>query len=212
MVVPTDRRAVRRVSGEQLAVAKDEIATLCVTAPGLLTGRERRDLLTEATAARAAARRTDRPGWEVVDGHQFLGPARYWYGLEGGMRLALQTHLAARVSAWIDSPLVAVQSNYLYYEAGDFLGLHHDQARCPLTVIALLDGDAEPLCVHRELIGVPAAELGSLVDPDGHRGGESIDLHDGPVVISGRVVPHHRTEHGVGGALTIATFCFAPVS
>jgi hypothetical protein len=203
---------VRPVPGQQLEGARDEIATLCATAPGLLTDTERRDLLTEATAARDAAQRTDRPDWKVVDGHQFLGPARYWYSLEGRLRLALQFDLAARVSRRIDWPLVAVQSNYLYYEEGDFLGLHHDQARCPFTVIALLEGDAEPLCVHRELIGVPAAELGPLVEPDGHRGGEPVDLRDGPVVISGCVLPHHRMDHGGEGALTIATFCFAPAS
>ena len=106
-----------------------------------------------------------------MDGHQFLGPARYWYSLEGRLRLALQSDLAARVSRRIDWPLVAVQSNYLYYEEGDFLGLHHDQARCPFTVIALLEarlGKGSCSLIHgqtqrRKVVAVTAGvDLGIL--------------------------------------------------
>jgi hypothetical protein len=192
-------------------VGKTGAATVCAPFPGLLTEPEREELLAEATAHRPGALRTDRPGWRVVMDEQFLGPARYWYSLEGDARFGMQHRLASRVTEKIRVQLQPVQSNYLYYGDGDFLGLHHDQARCPFTVIALLDGAAEPLCVHHELIGVPAAELGPLVAPGGHRGGQTMDLHDGPVIIAG-VVPHHRVEHRGSELLTIATFCFAPVS
>ena len=87
-----------------------------------------------------AAERCDRPGWRVVDGWQFLGPARFWYSLDGEIREEVQLRLAERVTELIQRRLYPVQSNYLYYGDGDFLGLHHDQARCPFAVIARAAG------------------------------------------------------------------------
>ncbi|MGP4050246.1 hypothetical protein [Streptomyces sp. 2A115] len=181
---------------------------LCMVSDDLIAEAERNDLLAEATCHRAQARRTDRPDWRVVDGQQFLGPARFWYSLEGPRREALHERLEPRVHALTGRPLRPVQSNYLYYEQGDFLGLHHDQVRCPYTVIALLDGPAEPLCLHPEMVGVPAERLSRLVEPGGHTGGSELSLNDGVLVFAGAVLPHHRRPHRTAVPITVVTFCF----
>ncbi|MFE7077098.1 hypothetical protein ACFU96_44135 [Streptomyces sp. NPDC057620] len=179
-----------------------------MVSPGLITDAERKELLAEATFHRARARRTVRPDWRVVDGRQFLGPARFWYSLDGVRREALHERLEPRVRALTARPMRPVQSNYLYYEQGDFLGLHHDQARCPYTVIALLDGPAEPLCLHSEVVGVPAEQLSGLVEPGGHTGGTELSLSDGALVFAGGVLPHHRMPRRTADRITIVTFCF----
>lgn len=185
-----------------------QISALCVTSASLMSPAEQRRLLDEATRLRPDARTTDRPGWRVVNGRQFLGPALFKYSLDGDAREVMHRALVPRVREIAGIPLRPVQSNYLYYERGDFLGLHHDQARCPYTVIALLDGPAEPLCLHQELIGVPPADLVGLVEPGGHRGGTDVSLDRGALLFAGTVLPHHRVPHQPPAPITIVTFCF----
>ena len=185
------------------------MSVICVISSDLLTPPEHAELLAEAVGHRTYAKRIDRPGWQIVAGQQFLGPARYWYSLDGEAREEVHHRLVKRVADLIHTRVYAIQSNYLYYNEDDFLGLHHDQARCPLTVIALLRGDAEPLCIHKELVGVPAPKLRALVEPGGHQGGEQMSLQEGSLLISGSVVPHHRTPHRGTEPIIIATFCFA---
>jgi len=184
------------------------MSSTCLISPSLLTPEERGDLLAEATHQRSRAKRCDRPGWRVVDGWQFLGPARFSYSLDGELREEVHLRLAERVTELIQRRLYPVQSNYLYYGNGDFLGLHHDQARCPFAVIALLSGDAGPLCVHPELVDAPPEDLAALVEPDGHQDGKSMALQEGPLLLSGGVLPHHRDPHAALEPITIVTFCF----
>jgi hypothetical protein len=184
------------------------MSTTCLVVPDLIADEEREQLLAEAQAQRPTAQRCDRPGSRIVDANQFLGPAHFWYSLDGELRRAVHRRVAERAGARIDVPLHPVQSNYLYYGPGDSLGLHHDQARCPYAVVALLSGDAEPLCVHSELAGVPPTELDSIADPATHRGGTKIELADGPMLISGGVIPHHRDPHGGSNEIVLVTFCF----
>jgi hypothetical protein len=180
-------------------------------APALLTADERSELRAEAQKEQQASiQRNERPGWRIVDGVQFLGPASFSYSLSGPARLALQPTLAKRLGEAAGLDVVAVQSNYLFYGPGDFLGLHHDQPRCPYTVVALLDGDAEPLCLHPEAVGTEPADLVPLLDPVTHTGGVGVSLADGPLLLAGTRVPHHRDPHGGGSDVTIVTFCFAP--
>jgi hypothetical protein len=146
----------------------------------------------------------------VVDGWQFLGPARFSYSLDGRVRGDVERGVAERVSGVLGVPVRPVQSNYLYYDAGEFLGLHHDQARCPYTVVVLLDGPADPLCLHPELEGAAPDELSRLLSPRGHDGGRSMPLQDGPLLLSGTEVPHHRDRHTGDRPLALVTFSFAP--
>ena len=177
----------------------------------LLTAEERSELLAEARKERhTSVQRNERAGWRIVDDVQFLGPARFSYSLGGPARLALQPTLAARLGEVAGLDVIAVQSNYLFYGPGDFLGLHHDQQRCPYTVVALLDGDAEPLCLHPEAIGTAPADLVPLLDPATHTGGLGVSLAAGPLLLAGTRLPHHRNPHESEGEVTIVTFCFAP--
>jgi hypothetical protein len=184
------------------------VTPTCAVQPGLLVTVELDGLRREARGLRGDARRTDRPGWTVVDGWQFLGPARFSYSLDGAVRSEVGDSLTARVTEVLATPIRLVQSNYLFYDEGDFLGLHHDQARCPVTVIAVLAGDAEPLCTHPELVGAPAERLVTVVEGSGPCGGEPVDLGAGPVVIRGGELPHHRPPHRGSGSITVVTFCF----
>lgn len=185
-----------------------------LSAPTLLVADEREELLRETRRHRAAAQRCDRLGWRVVDERQYLGPAHFWYSLEGEARQRVHQEVAARASALAKVQLHPVQSNYLYYGPGDSLGLHHDQSRCPYAVVALLNGDADPLCLHPELAGVRPAELAPIDDPETHQGGTKVPLQDGPLLIHGELVPHHRDPHPGEEEVTIVTFCFglAPAS
>jgi len=179
----------------------------------LLTPPERAVLLREAQQEWPVhGQRNERPGWRIVGGRQFLGPARFSYCLTGDRRLAIEPELAGRASELLGLRLEPVQSNYLYYGPGDFLGLHHDQQCCPYTIVALLEGDAEPLCLHPEQVDTPPAELAPLLDPAGHHGGLGVSLADGPLLIAGTLVPHHRDPHLGAGTITIGTFCFAPAA
>jgi len=184
------------------------MAITCTTVPDLLDQSERAELLVEAAALRDGAERRDRPGWQVVDGTQFLGPAHYWFSAEGTVRPRVHAALAARIGERLSIAVHPVQSNYLYYGPGDSLGLHHDQARCPFALVTLLDGEAEPLCVHPELAGAAVEGLATLVSPGGHTGGGPVALQDGPLLLSGCAVPHHRDAHEGDVEITIATFCF----
>jgi len=136
-----------------------------VIASGLVSQEERQQLLGEARDHHCQAKRYDRRGWCVVDDRQFLGPARFWYAPHGQVREEVHRRLAVRATRLIDIKLRPVQSNYLFYDPGDFLGLHHDQARCPFAVIVLLEGDAGPLCVHPELQDAPPEDLGAYSSP-----------------------------------------------
>jgi hypothetical protein len=182
----------------------------CVLRPQLLDGAERAALLAESRDCRSGAVLTVREHWQVVDGWQFLGPARFSYSLDGDVHRIVADRLAVRAGAELGTPLRAVQSNFLYYEPGDFLGLHHDQERCPVTVIALLEGDAAPLCTHPELTRAPVDRLALLVDAGGDCAGERVDLAAGPLLIHGGEIPHHRLPHPGPDPLSIVTFCFTP--
>lgn len=180
----------------------------CLIVPGLITSDERDGLFAEAFEHRPEAPRRERDHCQIVDGRQFLGPARYWYSVGGELREKVLFSLPDRIAAATSISLHPVQSNYLYYGRGDHLGLHHDQARSPLTVVALLGGDAEPLCVHPELVGAPLEELPTWADPQTHRGGRKMFLQDGPLLLSGGIVPHHRDPHEGADEITLVTFSF----
>jgi len=183
------------------------MSATCLVSPDLITLQERRDLLADASSRRAQAKRCDRTRWRVVDGWQFLGPARFSYSPDGQVHEEVHRRVAERATELVEVELRPVQSNYLYYEMGDYLGPHHDQARCQFAVIVLLDGHAGPLCVHPELQGARPEDVGALLEPDGHRGGRQIALQDGPLLLSGRLLPHHREPHADAEPITLVTFC-----
>ena len=177
------------------------------TLAGLLEERELEQLRDDARHQREQLSSKERTDWSVVDGWQILGPARYSYSADGDVRDAIQRQVVDRVSARSGLALVPVQSNYLYYAEGDFLGLHLDQARCQYTVIMRLDGPSEPVCMHPELAGLDAETVRARWTDDAC-GGVPVALEDGPLLVHGVSVPHHRRPHPFEEPLTMVTFCF----
>ena len=178
--------------------------------PTLLSPADHRALRDEARSLHASAQRRFREGFQLVDGWQLLGPVSNAFA-DGGDELGrVHQPMAARFAELVVPGLWPAMSSYLYYEPGDFIGLHQDQQRCLYDVLVVLDGDPEPLCVHPELAGTPPRELharavGGIAEP-----GMLVDLRDGPLVLAGRATPHHRPAHGGPGTLTLAAFCFGP--
>jgi len=175
-------------------------------APSLVTEQERRDMLVEAEVHLPTASRSDRSNWKIVDGRQLLGPARFSYSLRGDIRQQVQRRVADRAAKLVDVPVQPIQSNYLYYFRGDYLGLHHDQARCPLSAIVLLGGDAGPLCVHSEPRAISIEQFSDF-DPTVEHEGSRFMLQQGPLLLWGGLLPHHRDPHTAVRPAIIVTFC-----
>lgn len=179
-----------------------------VSVPGVISEDELAELRDDARSQAVSMSSKSRDGWSVVDGWQVLGPARYSYSADGEVRDAVHERFAPRLSQVVGTELEPVQSNYLYYDQGDFIGLHLDQARCQYTVIVALDGDPEPVCVHPELAGLDPARIQRRWNENGPCGGVPVALQGGPLLINGVTIPHHRHPHPSAHRLTLATFCF----
>jgi hypothetical protein len=180
------------------------------TVPQLLTHADLAALQDEAKALRVEARRRHREGFQLVDGWQLLGPVNSASADGGDWRPAIHRRMAARFDELVHPGLHPTVSSYLYYEPGDFIGLHLDQGRCQYDVLVVLDGVATPLCVHPELTGVapdrlPALAAGGVSEP-----GMLVRLGIEPVVLAGRATPHHRPPHPGPDPLVLAAFCFGP--
>ncbi|MFJ9821010.1 hypothetical protein ACIRU3_38280 [Streptomyces sp. NPDC101151] len=180
-------------------------------APDLMTVDERNRLYREAGQYRPDAELKDRRGYSVVNGTQLLSPARNRFAEAGAHRDDLHTKvLPRRLARLLGHPVRPSVSCYLYYGPDDHLGLHTDQRVCPLTVLVLLSGDAGPLHTHPELSDVPVQTLLRLSRKHGGHppGGNPLSLQDGPLLLQGSRIPHHRLPHRGPGELSLATFCF----
>jgi len=181
------------------------------TAPSLVSSEEREALRLEASRLSGDARTNERYGFQLVDGVQLLSPARNRSVADGDVRCNLHTlTLVDRLLALLGRHVKAIVSSYLYYGRDDFLGLHIDQRLCQLTVLVLLDGDAGPLILHPELCDIPGESLLRYSQEHwGHPpGGTAVHLQDGPLVLQGALIPHHRPPHKGDGEITLAAFCY----
>jgi hypothetical protein len=177
------------------------------TVTGLIVARERRRLLDEARGERTRVHRRERDGFQLVGGQQLLGPVRNWVAAGAACDEILHV-MSARFAELVRPGLRPMQGCYLYYDRGDFVDLHHDQARCQYDVLVLLDGDAGPLCLHPELVGLAPQRLLAVARSGTLAAGQPVYLQPGPLVLAGRTTPHHRPPHAADEPLTIATFCF----
>jgi hypothetical protein len=177
------------------------------TVTGLITARERRRLLDEARGERVQAQRRKRDGFQLVSGQQLLGPVRNW-AATGAVCDEILHVMSVRFAELVHPDLRSAQACYLYYDRGDFVGLHHDKARCQYDVLVILDGDAGPLCLHPELVGLAPQRLLADARSGMLAAGQPVYLQPGPLVLAGRTTPHHRPPHAAGDPLTIASFCF----
>lgn len=178
------------------------------TVPELLTRRDLAALRTEAELLRPNAQRRHRSGFFIVDGWQLLGPVDNAYADSGDRRPAIHERMAARFDELIHPGLVPTVSSYLYYEPGDFIGLHVDQRRCQYDVLVVLDGVAAPLCVHPELVGIAPDRLYAQALSGVREPGTPVQMGSSPLVLAGQAIPHHRLPHRSSSTLSLAAFCF----
>jgi hypothetical protein len=173
----------------------------------LSTVRERRRLLDEASGQRVLAQRRERDGFRLVGGRQLLGPVRNWVAT-GAVCDEILHKMSERFAELVRPDLQPMQACYLFYDRGDFVDLHHDQARCQYDVLVILDGDAGPLCLHPELVRLPPRRLLAVARSGALAASQAAYLQPGPLVLAGRTTPHHRPPHDGDHSLTIAAFCF----
>jgi hypothetical protein len=151
-----------------------------------------------------------RESFALVDGWQLLGPVRNWIATDGDNRAKVHHRMLDGFSDLVQPGLHPTLSCYLYYDPGDFVGLHQDQEQCHYDVLVVLDGEAGPLCVHPELADKSPMELWTAATTGIRTPGTPVPLGDGPLVLAGRATPHHRPPHSGPGRLTLAAFCFGP--
>ena len=105
----------------------------------------------EAAALRERAERVAKDAFELwADGQEFRSPVSYGIAFDterlhalhfGGELRELANGLAGR-------DMEPTYSGYLYFEDGDFIGLHTDLPACELTFLAPVRPACPPLVVH----------------------------------------------------------------
>lgn len=185
-----------------------------VLAGDLISPHERARLYEEARVERRFAQREVSNAFcEAADGRA-VAPSQQWVANPGHALTELhQSNELASVLRRLARRVVRPTfCSYVYYGQGDFVGLHSDNPDCGIVVLTWLGGPAGPLYVNPELQGLPARRLlREARRCGGHpAGGVEIQLKEGPAVLAGDRVPHHRPPHCYKRELTLATLCFRP--
>ncbi|MFG2073827.1 hypothetical protein SAMN05421874_10557 [Nonomuraea maritima] len=113
----------------------------------------------------------------------------------------------SRAAGVVVEPSVAT---YIYYRKGDFIALHRDQEICKTVLLVWLAGPGGPLHVHPDLSHLDPDQLSRVSrEAGGHpANGARHLLQEGPLLMTGSVVPHHRPPHDGDEELVMASFCF----
>lgn len=149
-----------------------------------------------------------------ADGQEFRSPVRYGFAVETHRLRALHESREFRdfASELAGTSMRPTYSGYLFYEDGDFIGLHKDLPACELTLLVAVRGTCPPLVVHQELRGLSAQELKELAEASGGApdGGKSFPvLQESIVALFGGGLPHQTRPVPAGGASIVATLCYA---
>src|SRR5438552_4395127 len=180
--------------------------------PDALTADRIGAVLAEATELAPSARRATGK-YYCVNGDRSISSPRRLSTVGAGpvlqaihrdaRRLELLERIAGR-------RLRPTRGSYIYYEPGDYVGLHNDASVCEVTLITRVAGALQPLVVHRALVGVPPEELLAIsrVHSAMPPGGTCIAVpHGGSfLILLGSTIPHHRPAALDSG--TIATLCY----
>jgi len=116
--------------------------------------------------------------------------------------------LVAFVGALLGKVVFPTRASYLYYEPGDYVGLHQDVSSCELTLLVNLFAGKQPFTVHPELSGVTAERLLEVVVKSGGFPEGGVDVvypENGAIAIMGEL-PHQRPL--AEQPATIAVLCF----
>ena len=169
-------------------------------------------LAREAEAARASARPWSSTDYALSRSGQLSSPRSHRSGSPGGVLRAL--HEGNRVRELLREltglHFFATRASYLFYEPGDFIGLHTDLDACQVTLVTSVLGSPDPLVLHPELAAMPGPVLLALSRRSAGvpAGGEPVAVpHGGVLVLRGSRVPHHRPP--ARSECAVATLCYA---
>ena len=142
-------------------------------------------------------------------------PSQYAVSKPGRALDALHHH--ARVIATLERAtgreLEPTRCSYLFYEPGDFMGLHTDASACFVTMIVPVAGRPPALTVFPELRGASPEELARCARRGSGlaEGGRRVPFPPlGFIVLYGNELPHQRGRVPEGEQISVATLCFAP--
>jgi hypothetical protein len=185
-----------------------------VTPPIVASGQ---GLRAEADGLHPVAERVVKEAYELwADGQEFRSPVRYGFAPETNDLKSLHGSRVLRdlASHLADAPVEPTYSGYLFYEDGDYIGLHTDLPACELTLLVAIGDGCPPLVVHPELAGMPPEELKALSERShgAPQGGLALPIVPGSVVaLFGGGLPHQTRAIPQGRASIVATLCYAGV-
>jgi hypothetical protein len=171
-------------------------------------------LRAEAAELEAVAARVETNAYELhADGQEFRSPVRFGISESGAelRRLHESSELRTLASTLAGTEMEPTKVGYLYYRAGDRIGLHTDLPACELVLLAAFDSVAPPLVVHPELRTLTPEQLIELAErTDGApAGGITVPL-DGAALVGliGGGLPHQTRPVAGGSEAVVATLCY----
>jgi hypothetical protein len=189
-----------------------ELGFATVTSPVVAADRP---LNVEAENLHAGAERVVRDAYELwADGQEFRSPVRYGFAPETNDLRDLHESRKLRdlASELADARVEPTYSGYLYYEEGDFIGLHTDLPACELTLLVAVGNSCPSLVVHPELVGRDGGQLKTLSEASGGapEGGLALPIVPGSAIaLFGGGLPHQTRPIAPGRASIVATLCYA---
>jgi hypothetical protein len=171
-------------------------------------------LRAEAAELKPTAERVETDAYELhADGQDFRSPVSFGIASPGRelRRLHESGDLRTLANELAGTSMEPSKVGYLYYGAGDRIGLHTDLPACELVLLAAFDTVAPPLVVHPELRSLTPEELAALAEStDGSPpGGISVTLDDAALVgLIGGGLPHQTRPVSAGSEAVVATLCY----
>jgi len=171
--------------------------------------------LREARELHDSAERVVKEKYELwTDGQEFRSPVSYGIAFDTDSLRNVHSSdrmvdLACKLAG---QPMEPTYSGYLYFEDGDFIGLHTDLPACELTFLSAVAADCPPLVVHPELVGRQPEELKELSEltEGSPPGGVTLEVvPDSLVALFGGGLPHQTRRVSAGAPSIMATLCYA---
>jgi hypothetical protein len=144
------------------------------------------------------------------------GPRRYAGGIPGAELVGLHesASISNLASHLLGARAYATRAGYLYYEEGDYVGLHTDSPYCQLTIIAHIDGAGEALTLYPHLyrardLAKLKALAAALASGNEEPGLNAPMARSGVLALLGRDLPHRRSP--ATAPITVAFLCYSTI-